>query len=241
MRISRIFTDAALEAQQSVVLDEKASHHLNKVLRLKAGTPLVVFNGSGQQYPAVITAVDKKHVTIKTAEAETLGNESSLYTHLGIAFSKGDRMDWVMQKATELGASEISPLITERTAFKLNAERQAKKLLHWQQIIISACEQCGRNTLPTLNPLQTLDQWLQNTRADKKLVLHHRASAQLNANDKVDNIALLIGPEGGLSQNEIDLAERQQFQSLCLGPRVLRTETAPLAALAIFQNLWGDL
>lgn len=240
MRVSRIFTDAPLSAQQQLALDEKASHHLSKVLRLKAGAELIVFNGNGLQYPAVITQVNKKTVHVNTAVAESVDNESPLTSQLGIAVSRGDRMDWVMQKATELGVSAITPLLSERTNLKLTADRQNKKHQHWQQIIISACEQCGRNRLPTLNPLQTLDNWLETTAADKKLLLHHRSDGQLNAAEPVSSVALLIGPEGGLSEQEIARASRRGFEALRIGPRVLRTETAPLAALAIVQQLWGD-
>jgi 16S rRNA (uracil1498-N3)-methyltransferase len=240
MRISRIYTPAALASQQQLALDDKASHHLSKVLRLKVGAQLTLFNGNGQQYAAVISAIDKKTVTVETAEAELITNESPLHSHLGIAASRGDRMDWVMQKATELGVSAITPLISERSELKLTAERSEKKHQHWQQIIISACEQCGRNTLPQLNPAQKLLPWLQTVEADKKLVLHHRTAKALDPNQRPASVALLIGPEGGLSASEIQQAESHQFDALRLGPRVLRTETAPLVSLAIVQQLWGD-
>lgn len=240
MRISRIFTTAQLEPQHSALLDEKASHYVSKVLRLKPGYQLVLFNGNGAQYPATISTIEKKIVSVAVDAKETINNESGLYTHLGIAVSKGDRMDWIIQKATELGVTEITPLFTERTELKLNPERLEKKLKHWQQIIISASEQCGRNTLAILNPIQPLSQWLESTHAEKKFVLHHRADSQLDAAEKILSVALLVGPEGGLSDTEILVAEKKNYGAICFGPRVLRTETAPIAALAILQNTWGD-
>jgi 16S rRNA (uracil1498-N3)-methyltransferase len=240
MRISRIFTSAPLQPQQLVQLDEKASHHLGKVLRLTVGAQLILFNGDGFQYPATITAATKKFLTVQTSDAETINRESPLKTHLGIAVSKGDRIDWVIQKATELGVTTLTPLLSERTELKLTADRKEKKLQHWQQIIISACEQCGRNSLPKLHPLQKMDQWVTSVEADKKLVLHHRTEEKLNPHDQVSSAAILIGPEGGLSETEILLAEKNNFQALSVGPRVMRTETAPLATLSILQHLWGD-
>ncbi len=241
MRINRIFIEAPLHAQQLISLEEKASHHLKTVLRLKVGAELILFNGDGNQYPAVIDSIEKKTVTVRTQQSETINNESSLKIHLGIAISKGDRMDWIMQKATELGVISITPLISERTEVKLKGDRLEKKLQHWRQVIISACEQSGRNRLPELHTLQTCSSWAESVAADKKFVLHHRASAQLNATENVASVALFIGPEGGLSDSEIIQAESNQFDALRLGPRVLRTETAPLAAIAVLQHVWGDL
>jgi 16S rRNA (uracil1498-N3)-methyltransferase len=150
-------------------------------------------------------------------------------------------MDWIVQKATELGVIALTPLFTERTEVKLAGDRAAKKFHHWQQIAISACEQCGRNRLPVIHALQELDHWLASTEADRKFVLHHRADSIGWAGDKPDSIALLVGPEGGLGDNEIGAAELAGFQSLRLGPRILRTETAPVAAIAILQAHWGDM
>ncbi len=241
MRINRIFTNSDIQANSSVTLDEKASHHLSKVLRQKVGAKLIVFNGDGLQYQATIEAIQKKSVLVTTETAETQDRESPLKIHLGIAISKGDRMDWVMQKTTELGIAIITPLFSERTEVKLKGERLEKKLQHWRQICVSACEQCGRNQLPQLNPLQNIDDWVNTVNANKKFVLHHRSEKNLDPQQKYDSIALLIGPEGGLSEAEIAFAYNNQFEPLCLGPRVMRTETAPLAAIAIMQNLWGDL
>ena len=150
-------------------------------------------------------------------------------------------MDWVVQKATELGAYSLTPLFTERTEVKLAGERADKKIRHWQQVATSACEQCGRNRLPVINSLQPLHSWLMATEAERKFVLHHRSDTATTASNKPTSVALLVGPEGGLSAEEINAAEQAGYQSLRLGPRVLRTETAPLAAIAILQARWGDM
>jgi 16S rRNA (uracil1498-N3)-methyltransferase len=150
-------------------------------------------------------------------------------------------MDWVVQKATELGVCALTPLFTERTEVKLAGERAIKKNYHWQQVAISACEQCGRNRLPVIHPVQNLHNWLATSNAQRKFVLHHRAGSIGGASESPTSVALLVGPEGGLSDDEIEAAERAGYQSLRLGPRVLRTETAPLAAIAILQAHWGDM
>lgn len=241
MRIPRIYTEHELSQGQSVELESQASHHLSKVLRMSTGSMLTVFNNRGGEYAATIVEISKKTVTIHLISHQPEDRQSPLKIHLGIALSKGDRLDWVMQKATELGVDEITPLITERTELKLKADREAKKMGHWQSIIIAACEQSLRNRLPQLNTPRTLQSWLQNTLADKKLVLHHRTEQQLNSAESVTSVALLIGPEGGLSPREIELAQQHDFSALSLGPRVLRTETAPLSALTLMQYTWGDM
>jgi 16S rRNA (uracil1498-N3)-methyltransferase len=150
-------------------------------------------------------------------------------------------MDWVIQKATELGVTSITPINTERTNVKLSSDRLEKKQQHWQQVAISACEQCTRNTVPTVKPLLTLEGWLADCDADQKFVLHHRSNKNLDEIKAPTSIALLIGPEGGLTADEIAQAEQAGFDALTLGPRVLRTETAPLAAISVLQHRWGDM
>ena len=240
MRIPRIFTRQALKPESTVELEPGPSQHLSRVLRIQEGSELVLFDGRGGEYPSSISAVGKKQVTVSTGAHRQAERESPLWVHLGIAVSRGERMDWVMQKATELGVARITPLFSERTEVKLKGERAEKKVAHWQQIAISACEQCGRNQIPEVTPLQTLQSWLAEVQADLKLVLHHRADMKGDTATP-RSLALLVGPEGGLSDPEIAAAEHQGFQSLKLGDRVLRTETAPLAALAILQARWGDM
>ncbi len=241
MRIPRLFTEASLQRGQSVQLEEKASHHLTRVLRHRAGDRLTLFNGDGYQYSATLQSIEKKQATVTIGAAETVDTESPLNTHLGIAVSKGDRFDWVIQKATELGVTTITPLTTARTEFKLDAERQQKKWNHWRQVSISACEQCGRNRLVDLQPITSLGAWLPSVNAERKLVLDHRADPTPPVAATPASAALLIGPEGGLGAEEIDRALAAGFSPLQLGPRVLRTETAPVAALTLVQHLWGDL
>ena len=239
MRIPRIYSPVELSDNQTIELDGSAAHHLIKVLRFKIGYQLIIFNGRGQQVDATITQMSKKSLQVKTTTVDTSDKQSPLRTVLGIALSKGDRFDWVVQKATEMGVHEIQPLFSQRSEVKLSGDRLDKKWQSWQHIIIAACEQCQRNTLAVLHPVATLDQWLQNVDCDKKLVLHHRSEERLNA-QKPGSVALLIGPEGGLSDGEITQAIDSGFDALTLGPRVLRTETAPIAALSVLQYRWGD-
>lgn len=241
MRTPRIFTAQALAAHSSIDLEEAPSHHLAKVLRMQAGRELILFNGRGGEYSASITAISKKAVSVQLRDFIDEDRQSPLQLELAIGVSRGERMDWVLQKATELGATKITPLLTERTEVKLNNERSDKKLEHWQQIIISACEQCQRNLLPELSKPIPIDEWLVQCNAELKFVLHHRDNQGLPASQNISRVALLIGPEGGLSESEIEQACKQHFSPLTLGPRVLRTETAPLAAISLVQYLWGDL
>ncbi|MGK0499395.1 MAG: 16S rRNA (uracil1498-N3)-methyltransferase [Oceanicoccus sp.] len=240
MRISRLFTDQPLSEQAQLTLNEATSHYLSKVLRLQEKAALILFNGQGGQFEATINSISKKQLTVDIGAYQRCDAESPLAIHLGIAVSKGDRMDMIMQKATELGVSSITPLSSERTEVKLKGERLEKKLQHWQKIVINACEQSGRDRVPPVKSLQPLTQWINDVHADEKLVLHHRAAQQLQADQQVSSVALLIGPEGGLSETEISSAESNNFNALKLGPRVLRTETAPLAAVTLLQYVWGD-
>lgn len=240
-RIPRIFTSRSLQACTEVELEPGPSQHLARVLRMQVGDSVILFDGSGGQYPATISALDRKSVRIATGEFEAIERESGLRLELGIALSRGERMDWILQKATELGASSIATLFSERTGVKLSAEREDRKLRHWQQIATSACEQCGRNRVPQITPPQALAQWLHGVRADARLVLDPFAG---NANPgavRPASVALLVGPEGGLGPAELEAAAGAGFSALQLGPRILRTETAPLAAIAILQARWGDM
>jgi len=241
MRIPRIYTEQQLVDGASIELQSGASQHIAKALRMRIGDTVTLFNGSGGEFSATIGAIDKRAVTVSVGRFCDTSSESGLKIHLGIAISRGERMDWVVQKTTELGVHEITPLFTERTEVKLPQDRAAKKLQHWRQVAISACEQCGRNQIPTVHNTTQLHHWLQSTDAEQKLVLHPRAREKTLHDRTPGNLALLVGPEGGLSESEIDSAERAQFQSLQLGPRVLRTETAPLAAIAVLQARWGDM
>jgi 16S rRNA (uracil1498-N3)-methyltransferase len=240
MRIPRVFTHQALTPNSTLALSESQSHYLSKVLRMQAGRELILFNGEGGEYSAEISAVHKKHVDVSVKEFSTENRQSHLQLELAIGVSRGERMDWVLQKATELGATKITPLITERTEVKLSGERADKKMEHWQQILISACEQCQRNLLPELSEPRNFSEWIDECNAELKFVLHHRDNKGLPQNTSTQSVALLIGPEGGLDDDEIAQAITQKFSPLTLGPRVLRTETAPVAAISLVQYLWGD-
>lgn len=242
MRIPRIFTDSPLAVGSQCQLDDNAANHVGRVLRMQAGQALLLFNGDGHDYHATITEAGKKHVLVAVTEAAENETESPLRVVLAQTLSKGDRMDYAVQKAVEMGVSEIVPLTTERCDVKLKGDREDKRLRHWQQVAISAAEQCGRARVPEIQPVMTVQQWLEHARAcDLRLVLHHRTERSLNTLEKPSSIALMIGPEGGLTAEEIALAEDNGFLPVALGPRVLRTETAPVAAIALCQWLWGDI
>lgn len=241
MRIPRIYSHQPLSGQSIVDLDENASRHLSKVLRMQAGRELILFDGHGGEYSAIISAVGKKVVSVELGDFSAIDRQSPLSIHLGIGISRGERFDHVLQKATELGVTTITPLFSERTEVKLSGPRLEKKLLHWQQILISSCEQCQRNRLPMLSAPMSLDQWLPTVDEQQRFVLHHRSDVTLSHTATPNSVALAIGPEGGLSEFEIEASKKFGFQSLTLGPRVFRTETAPLAAISLMQYLWGDL
>lgn len=242
MRNPRIYTQALLQVGQTVMLDDNAAHHISRVLRMGPGQPLILFNGDGSNYPAELDEVGKKTVSARILAGEESGCEPRLKIMLGQVISKGDRMDYAVQKSTELGVDTIVPLTSERCDVKLKGDREDKRIRHWQQVAISAAEQCGRATVPKLTALASLEEWFALCRdCDRKLVLHHRTAQPLDTMIKpVSGVALLIGPEGGLSAAEIEAAQQAGFQPAALGPRVLRTETAPVAALTVCQWLWGD-
>ncbi len=248
MRIPRILVRSGFEGRgsgDSFQLSEDRAHYLTKVLRLAVDAPLYVFDGKGLEYHARIEECGKKHCLIELGELrDGADGQSPLRTHLGIALSKGDRFDWVLQKATELGVSVITPLLTERVELRLKGERAEKKINHWQGVVESACEQSGRRCLPTLHQPLPLNDWLQQDNSDLAMVLAPDSpghNADFKEIDKPATLSLLIGPEGGLTQAEIETAINRGFMAWQLGPRILRTETAPVAALSITQYLWGDL
>lgn len=241
MRIPRIYIQAPLAQGLTLPLPLEQAHYLHRVLRMEAGRPLIVFNGQGGEYTATLSHINKNGGQLQLHQFTPHNKQSPLHSHLAIGLSKGERFEWVLQKAVELGISEITPLITERTEVRLQGDREDKKIQHWQKIIISSAEQCQRNQLPQLNPCIPLPQALPQLQADAKWVLHHRSQHSLTETQKPKSVCLLIGPEGGLTETEIQHACQTGFTPLTLGPRVLRTETAPLAALSILQFLWGDM
>ncbi len=238
MRLSRFFIDAPLSLG-SHDLPEAQAHYIGRVLRHAAGDAVQLFDGSGQEFVGELLEVGKKSVRVELREQFAGLAESPLRIHLGQGLSRGERMDWAIQKATELGVAEITPIVSERCEVRLKDERADKRLAHWRQIAVSACEQCGRSVLPVIHPPLTLADWLAQTAADLRLVLHPVAEP-LSGHARPTSLAFLIGPEGGLADAEVRQAQAAGYRAARLGPRVLRTETAPVVALAVAQQLWGD-
>jgi 16S rRNA (uracil1498-N3)-methyltransferase len=238
MRLSRFFVDAPLSLGDHELPQDQA-HYISRVLRMSEGDAVQLFDGSGQEFRASLLEVGKKRVVVQVIETFAGQVESPLQIHLGQGLSRGERMDWAIQKATELGVNEITPIFSDRCEVRLKDERADKRLQHWRQVAISACEQCGRSRVPVIHPPLLLADWLKQAEADLKLVLHPVAEP-LVSHAKPGSLAFLIGPEGGLTDGEVETAQGAGFHSARLGPRVLRTETAPVVALSVAQQLWGD-
>lgn len=224
-----------------ISLEEEPAHHLHQVLRLRAGDDIVLFNNSGDEYGAELVQVGKRQVDAIIGDALRHESESRLAIHLVIAISRGERMDFAVQKATELGVTRISPMFTERCVVKLDDKKSSGRLAHWQRVVISACEQSGRCRIPTVDAPVQYATALSHGESDTAIVLDHRSQFTLHQIDPPQNcLKVLIGPEGGLTTSERRLAFDQGFVGVRLGPRIMRTETAPLAAIAAAQTLWGD-
>jgi len=242
VRLSRFYTEQSLSPGQTVTLEETSSHHLLRVLRLKAGESLLLFNGDGKEYQAVLQESGRKQARVLVQNSRQPDRESKLHITLGQGISRGERMDFALQKSVELGVESITPLWTKRSQAPLNDQRLEKRLSHWRGVIRSACEQSGRVYLPILHNATKLPDWYSaNRKQSLQLVLDPAASLQLSDLTPAREIRILIGPEGGLDSDEISMAEEIGFKRIRLGPRVLRTETAALAAVAAVQTLWGDL
>ncbi|WP_336983655.1 MULTISPECIES: 16S rRNA (uracil(1498)-N(3))-methyltransferase [unclassified Cedecea] len=242
MRIPRIHHPENLSVGQDVALSEDAANHVGRVLRMSAGQAIQLFDGSNQVFDAEIVQADKKSVRVKILAGNEDDRESPLWLHLGQVMSRGEKMEFTIQKAVELGVNEITPLFSDRCGVKLDAERLNKKLQQWQKIAIAACEQCGRNRVPDIRPAMDLAAWCAEQDDALKLNLHPRASASINTLPQpVERVRLLIGPEGGLSADEIAMTAEHQFTDILLGPRVLRTETTALTAITALQVRFGDL
>ena len=244
MRIPRIYTDQPLTVGSEIVPEPEATRHLIQVLRLRVGSDLALFNGDGHDYSAELIEADKKSCRVSIQQQGEKEPPQPLDIELAIGISKGERMDFALQKAVELGVSHFSLLTTERTVVRLSAERLQKRLDHWRKIIIGACEQSGRRYIPKISSHGQLQPWLESIPDNLfGLVLDHQSGislCDLKPPQNRQKISLLIGPEGGLSTTEVDAAATAGYQRTRLGPRVLRTETAPLAATAAIQALWGD-
>ena len=240
MRSPRTYQDTKFEIGDLIELDKIASHHLYRVLRLKDYDNITLFNGDGYEYSSSLVIQGKK-VFAKILNHTETNKESNLEITLLQGVSKGDRMDMCIQKSVELGVNKIIPVICQRTVVNLKADRLEKKMKHWQGIIISACEQSGRNIIPDLERPIHLQEVIKRKLAGTKLTLQPMATQRINDFQPTDNkINFLIGPEGGLTDDEIKLALDHEFSGICLGKRILRTETAAIAAISAAQTLWGD-
>ena len=239
MRIPRFFLQQDLVSGTEVALPRETAHRLIHVLRMKAGQSLRLFNGKGGEYEATVSTIHRADVSILVNRYLDNDLESTLFTDLGIAVIKRNAMDAALTRATEMGVSSITPLISTNSSIRKNQLTPE----HWQQIISSSCEQCGRNTLPCLNPVTDINQWLSQTSTDIKLVADPYTSQKISdiPERKVSSVAMLAGPEGGLSQEETRLAESAGFLPVGLGKRILRAETVPIALLALVQHHWGDM
>ncbi len=242
MRISRFFLPQSLSSGATIQLADKSAHYLRTVLRLKKGADLVVFNGEGGEYPATLVEVHKEVVRLALGTLNPHETESPIHIALGLGISRSERMDLAIQKAVELGVSAITPLSTERCVVQLDDDaRKIQRLHHWRKIVQSACEQCGRNRVPEVFEPLKLDEWAVR-QIGLRLFLDPGGTKALRELPRPDGpICLLSGPEGGFTGNERKTAAAAGFMAIRLGPRVLRTETAALAALTAIQTLWGDL
>jgi 16S rRNA (uracil1498-N3)-methyltransferase len=242
MRRSRIYTPQSLASPGSVELEASASHYLLRVLRLAPGDPVTLFNGDGWDYAGEVSEVQRRCIRVSINGSQIPNNESPLRITLVQAISRGDRMDYSLQKATELGVSDIQPVTSARVEVRLDDKRKSKRLAHWQGVVISACEQSGRAVLPQVHPPLTLFEWLSASSGSERLVLDPKANSSLSEITLTSKaVSILVGPEGGFSSTEIETIGAQDITAVSLGPRVLRTETAGPAAVCVLQARAGDL
>ena len=243
MRLNRIFCEGPLQNGATIPLSAAGANHVARVLRMREGAPLVVFDGSGSDYQAEIVAVQGDKVMVHLRQQSAGAAESPIDITLVQGVSRSERMDWALQKATELGVASIAPVLTARSVVRLDEKQAAKKQAHWHGIVIGACEQCGRSRVPTVATPTTLRDYFANVRNEgMRLVLDPAAPGSLTGIASVSSkVELLIGPEGGLDDDEVSAAQKAGFTLVCLGPRVLRTETAAVVALSVLQARWGDL
>jgi len=240
VRLPRILVELPLSDKARIRLPPGPSRHLVQVLRLRAGDPLILFNGDGRDFPGRLLVPARDAVQVQVDQPSEIEPTPRLEIHLGIGVSKGERVDFVIQKAVELGATSICPLFTERSLVRLDGVRLQRRRQHWRGVLVAACEQSGRRRLPELTAGASLTHWLERQHP-YPLLLDHRSTTKLaDLSVPAGALTLLAGPEGGLAPKEHTLAKQAGFTPIRLGPRVLRTETAPLAALAAIQALWGD-
>lgn len=243
MRVTRIHLDAPLSVGRAITLPEGPAAHLSRVLRLQPGDACVLFNGDGSDYAARITGVGKRSIEAEVLRAHAVDNESPLRMTLIQGIARGEKMDWILQKATELGIAAIVPVASERSEVKLDAERAAKRLAHWRSVVVAACEQSGRARVPDVAVAQPLQAALSGLSAATRLLLDPEATQSIAGLQQAldDGCVLAVGPEGGWSPRDREILREAGFSGVRLGPRILRTETAGIAAIAALQSRFGDL
>lgn len=240
MRISRLYVALPLNQGDPLTLDDDSAHYLRNVLRLEKDDVVLLFNGEGGEFHCLLEEVSRKAVRVRVGEFSGRNVESSLSVHIGMGISRGDRMDLAIQKAVELGVSVITPIITERCLVQLKGEKIEQRLLHWRKIAQHAAEQSGRTIVPSLNAIENVTHWL-GKQLGLRLFFDPRATFTMKSlTPQNAHLTLLTGPEGGFTEQERELAIANGFIAVRLGQRILRTETAAIAALAAAQTLWGD-
>jgi 16S rRNA (uracil1498-N3)-methyltransferase len=240
MSLPRIFVDVRLGPGAQFALAPDAAQHVGKALRLKTGDTIVVFDGRGGEFEAVIQRMDKEHVDVKTGAFRDADREAPVSVGLVQGLPEADKMDWIIQKSVELGAAWIQPVVCDRSVVRLSGDRAARREAHWRRVAVAACEQSGRNRVPEVRPTLGFLSWIALPSEAARWMLSPGAPALAARAAPATPVEMLVGPEGGLSERERDLAAHKGFEGVGLGPRVLRTETAPIAALATIHALWGD-
>lgn len=244
MRQIRIHVTQPLRVEDDVSISGTAAEHIGRVLRLRSGDAVTLFNGDGNDYTAQLTAIDRNGAIARITAAVALDSESPLTLSLAQGIARGDKMDWVVQKATELGVARIVPLLSERSEVHLDERRATKRVEHWRAVAISACEQCGRARIPVIEPVVSMLTWCAGLGDDDALRLALLPNATQRVRDLTATdagVVLVVGPEGGLGERDLTMLEDAGFDGLNLGPRILRSETAGLVALATLQTAFGDL
>ena len=244
--MNRFYHSKPIKINEIIVMDDFAAHHALKVMRLKITDQLILFNGDGSDFTGQVIRISKRRVEVSIKSKKTVKNESNLKVILLQALTSSDKMDLIIQKTTELGISEIQPIICERSIVKIKNEKIEKKLLHWRQVAIAACEQCGRAKIPTIHKPENIIKYLEKiaeSNKDIKIILSPEVTKSLNnfIPNKKQCIKVLIGPEGDFTKKELDFSIQKGFSPIKIGPRILRTETAPLCILSILQYKYGDI
>ncbi len=242
MPTPRIFQKIPLQIDETITLTLESAHYLGNVRRTRENDDVIIFNGEGGEFLAKVLLIKKDKFTLKILSFRNINNESPLNIHLAQGIARGEKMDFIIQKSVELGIKKIMPVFTERSTVKLEHEKKIKRQEHWQSAAISACEQSGRNFIPEITVPIEFGAWIRNF-SGKGIILSPYSTSKLStlSFEQSEPITILVGPEGGLSEAEVNLALESDFTSINLGPRILRTETAPLAILAMLQSRFGDM